>query len=159
MATNNYVARAFIECNRISPFPKGELANAMKRLMDMQEQEGVFNVEDAKERGDKYAKSCENLNGDIVSVQKECRKWGYVAGAYEQDRISRQEEREKYVRVIRELVDTLQTSKNYHLGITGLDSPQEIEKKQREHETALIRNINRALKYGREAIEEGENND
>ena len=86
-----------------------------------------------------------------------CRMFdAYIAGATEQDSIARQEEREKYIRVIRKLVDTLQTSKNYHLGITGLDSPQEIEKKQREHETALIRNINSALEYGRKAMEGGQ---
>lgn len=47
--------------------------------------------------------------------------------------------------VVREVIDTLRQANVALLGITGLDSPQEVEKKCRENETAINRRIKKAI--------------
>ena len=47
--------------------------------------------------------------------------------------------------VIREVIDTLYMAKSTLLGITGLDTPQEVEKKCRENESAITRRISRCI--------------
>ena len=47
--------------------------------------------------------------------------------------------------VVREVIDTLQQANITLLGITGLDSPQEIAKKCEENETAINRRIMNAI--------------
>ena len=46
--------------------------------------------------------------------------------------------------IIREVIDTLYMARTTFLGITGLDSPQEIEKKS-ANETAITRRISKAI--------------
>lgn len=58
------------------------------------------------------------------------------------------------VKTCQDLISALQTSRAYHLGITGLDSHEEIERKEREGETALIRSIDSTIKYANEIISE-----
>lgn len=58
------------------------------------------------------------------------------------------------VKTCKDLISILQTSRAYHLGITGLDSHEEVEKKEREGNTALIRSIDREIKYANEIINE-----
>lgn len=74
----------------------------------------------------------------------------YKEIAYEQREIDRKE----YEELINELIDKLQTSRAYHLGITGLDSDAEIARKEREGNTALIRGIDGTIKYVKEKLNE-----
>ena len=47
--------------------------------------------------------------------------------------------------IIREVIDTLYMAKSTLLGITGLDTPQEVEKKCREKESAITRRIDKSI--------------
>lgn len=47
--------------------------------------------------------------------------------------------------VVREVIDTLYMARTTFLGITGLDSPQEVAKKSSENETAITRRISKAI--------------
>lgn len=47
--------------------------------------------------------------------------------------------------VVSEVIDTLHQANNTLLGVTGLDSPQEIAKKCKENETAINRRIKNAI--------------
>ncbi len=47
--------------------------------------------------------------------------------------------------VIREVIDTLYMAKSTLLGITGLDTPQEVARKCKENETAIIRRIDKSI--------------
>lgn len=47
--------------------------------------------------------------------------------------------------IIREAIDTLHQANITLLGVTGLDSPQEIAKKYEENETAINRRIRKAI--------------
>ena len=49
--------------------------------------------------------------------------------------------------VVREVIDTLHQANITLLGITGLDSPQEVAKKCEENETAINRGLGRLLVY------------
>lgn len=46
--------------------------------------------------------------------------------------------------IVREVIDTLYMARTTFLGITGLDSPQEVEKKS-ANETAITRRISKAI--------------
>lgn len=59
---------------------------------------------------------------------------------------------EEYKELIKMLVDELNTSKLYHLGITGLETDAEIAKKRKDGDTALIRGIERTIKFVEESI-------
>lgn len=47
--------------------------------------------------------------------------------------------------VVREVIDALHQANITLLGVTGLDSPQEIAKKREENETAINRRIRKAI--------------
>lgn len=47
--------------------------------------------------------------------------------------------------IVREVINTLHQANISLLGITGLDSPQEVEKKCKENRTAINRRINNAI--------------
>lgn len=47
--------------------------------------------------------------------------------------------------IVREVIDTLHQANVTLLGVTGLDSPQEIAKKRLENETAINRRIHKAI--------------
>lgn len=47
--------------------------------------------------------------------------------------------------VVREVIDTLYQANNVLLGITGLDSLKEIDRKCRENKTAITRRIDKAI--------------
>lgn len=47
--------------------------------------------------------------------------------------------------IVREVIDTLHQANITLLGVTGLDSPQEIAKKYEENETAINRRIRKAI--------------
>lgn len=47
--------------------------------------------------------------------------------------------------IVREVIDTLYMSRNTFLGITGLDSPQEVAKRTSENETAITCRISKAI--------------
>lgn len=66
----------------------------------------------------------------------------------------RLEQRAKDKELIDDLIRELYTSRAYHLGITGLDSKEEIICKEKEGDCALIRGIDRTIKYVKEAIGE-----
>ena len=59
----------------------------------------------------------------------------------------------QYSDVIEMLIDELNTSKLYHLGITGLDTDEEAAEKRRKGECSLIRGIERAINYAELVIE------
>ena len=56
--------------------------------------------------------------------------------------------------VVREVIDTLHQTNITLLGITGLDSPQEIAKKCVENETAINRRINNAIGLLQSSVKE-----
>lgn len=56
--------------------------------------------------------------------------------------------------VIREVIDTLHQANITLLGITGLDSPQEIAKKRVENETAITRRIESTIKLLKSSVKE-----
>ncbi len=47
--------------------------------------------------------------------------------------------------IIREVIDTLYMAKTTLLGVTGLDSPQEVAKKSIENESAITRRIDKSI--------------
>lgn len=47
--------------------------------------------------------------------------------------------------VVREVIDTLHQANIALLGVTGLDSPQELAKKCKENETAINRRIKKSI--------------
>ena len=47
--------------------------------------------------------------------------------------------------IVREVIDTLHQANITLLGVTGLDSPQEIAEKREENETAINRRIRKAI--------------
>lgn len=73
-------------------------------------------------------------------------KQTYIDGASKQKEIDKE--------LIEMLINELYTSRAYHLGITGLDSHEEIKRKTIEGDCALIRGIDRTIKYVREVMEE-----
>lgn len=78
-----------------------------------------------------------------------------IRGAYELGkRRGRKEQKAIDKELIDMLIDELYTSRAYHLGITGLDSKEEIARKEIEGDCALIRGIDRTIKYVKEAMEE-----
>lgn len=66
----------------------------------------------------------------------------------------RLEQRAKDKELIDKLIRELYTSRAYHLRITGLDSKEEIIRKEKEGDCALIRGIDRTIKYVKEVIGE-----
>lgn len=70
----------------------------------------------------------------------------YIAVAKEQKSI--------YKELIDMLINELYTSRAYHLGITGLDSEAERKAKERKGDCALIRSIDRTIKYVKEIMKE-----
>jgi hypothetical protein len=48
--------------------------------------------------------------------------------------------------IIEEIADTLRQARVSFLGITALDSSHEIQRKERENETAIVRRIDKCLK-------------
>lgn len=78
----------------------------------------------------------------------------WQAGYMEGQKNGASEQKEIDKELIEMLIDELYTSRAYHLGITGLDSDEEIKRKTIEGDCALIRGIDRTIKYVKEAIEE-----
>ena len=74
-------------------------------------------------------------------------------GAYEAAMEMAEWKDEQYRDVIEMLIDELNTSKLYHLGITGLDTDEEAAEKRRKGECSLIRGIERAINYAELVIE------
>ena len=56
--------------------------------------------------------------------------------------------------VVREVIDTLHQANITLLGITGLDSPQELAKKCVENETAINRRIRNAIGLLKASVKE-----
>ena len=56
--------------------------------------------------------------------------------------------------VVREVIDTLHQANITLLGITGLDSPQEIARKCEENETAINRRIMHAISLLKTSVTE-----
>lgn len=79
-------------------------------------------------------------------VDYKASKDGYIKGAVEQKKIDKE--------LIDELIEELYTSRAYHLGITGLDSHEEIARKEKDGDCALIRGIDRTINYVKEVMEE-----
>lgn len=94
-----------------------------------------------KEANDSYLQDCIRSNNVIGAYRHGC----HVAQC-KQKAIAKE--------LIDMLIQELYTSRQYHLGITGLDSAEEIARKEREGNTALIRGIDSTIKYVKEAMEE-----
>lgn len=60
--------------------------------------------------------------------------------------------------IVREVIDTLHQANLTLLGVTGLDSPQEIAKKIEENETAINRRIMHAISLLKTSVKD-ENNE
>lgn len=60
--------------------------------------------------------------------------------------------------IVREVIDTLHQANITLLGVTGLDSPQEITKKIEENETAINRRIMHAISLLKTSVKD-ENNE
>ena len=58
--------------------------------------------------------------------------------------------------IVREVIDTLHQANITLLGITGLDSPQELAKKCKENETAINRRIRNAISLLKSSVKEEE---
>ena len=56
--------------------------------------------------------------------------------------------------IVREVIDTLHQANITLLGVTGLDSEEEFERKCRENETAITRRINKAIGLLEDSIKE-----
>lgn len=82
-----------------------------------------------------------SVGGMVAALQK-----GIEIGKAEQKVIDKE--------LIDELIGELYTSRAYHLGITGLDSKEEIARKEKDGDCALIRGIDRTIKYVKEVMEE-----
>lgn len=102
-----------------------------------------------EEREDNFAKKeiPENLGTALWrDGYREGLKVGYHFGATEQKAIDKE--------LIDMLIEELQTSRLYLLGITGLDSAAERARKERNGDSALVRGIDSVIKYVRESMEE-----
>ena len=56
--------------------------------------------------------------------------------------------------IVREVIDTLHQANVTLLGVTGLDSPQEIAKKRLENETAINRRIHKVIDLLESSVKE-----
>jgi hypothetical protein len=77
---------------------------------------------------------------------------GFLEGAEFVNNSNEASKDKHYKELIKMLIDELNTSKLYHLGITSLDTDEEIAEKRRKGECALIRGIERTIKYVEESI-------
>ena len=102
--------------------------------------------ESIKKRAEEYSEAaCHGFCLPNMTIGKKIMQ-AYVDGAKVQRIIDKE--------LIEMLINELYTSRAYHLGITGLDSDEEIKRKTLEGDCALIRGINTTIKYVREAMEE-----
>lgn len=73
--------------------------------------------------------------------------------------IGKEEQKDIDKELIDMLIDELYMSRAYHLGITGLDSAAERAMKEKDGDCALIRGIDRTIKYVKEAMGRYEDKD
>lgn len=102
-----------------------------------------------EERADNFLLSQGLVRGACASqidYGARCMYDGYIQGDADRKAIDKE--------LIEMLIDELYTSRAYHLGITGLDSGEEIKRKTIEGDCALIRGIDRTIKYVKEAMKE-----
>lgn len=94
---------------------------------------------------------------DKIVLGMGCHPYSRVAmidALLEGEKIGKREQKATYKELIDMLIDELYTSRAYHLGITGLDSDAERARKERDGDCALIRGIDRTIKYVKEAMKE-----
>lgn len=106
-----------------------------------------------KEKAREIAQLCPSCLTDGINGCSECERAGKYLGALEMSQWKDQQY-QSLVKTCKDLISILQMSRAYHLGITGLDSREEIERKEREGNTAVIRSIDEEIKYANEIINE-----